>query len=96
MTISLPRSDIEKQKILSQIASKFEKGREYSESEVNKIIKDFDVDDYVLIRRELVNFNYLGKNSYKSIYWLKTKELSNKEIDKIEKTQNEIKKELIR
>jgi hypothetical protein len=89
--ISLPRDDLEKQEILKKIIAKFEKDKEYHESEVNEIIKSFDVDDYVLFRRELVNFNYFGKNSYKSIYWVKTHELSDEELKKISERQSKIK-----
>jgi hypothetical protein len=81
--ISLPRDDLEKQKILRVIVRKFEDGKIYPEQEVNEIIKSFDVDDHVLIRRELVNFNYLAKDSYKGTYWLKTKQLSQEQFDKI-------------
>lgn len=89
--ITLPRDDLEKQKILTKIAQKFEKEKEYNESDVNEIIKSFDVDDYVLFRRELVNFNYLGKDSYRGIYWVKKHELSKEELDKIDKNQSKIK-----
>ena len=57
--ITLPRDDLKKQEILQKIAKKFKKGKEYYEQEVNEIIKSFDVDDHTLIRRELVNFNYM-------------------------------------
>lgn len=89
--ITLPRDDLEKQNILTTIAKKFEKDKEYDESEINDIIKSFDVDDYVLFRRELVNFNYLGKDSYRGVYWVKKHELSKEELDKIGKTQSKIK-----
>ena len=89
--ITLPRDDLEKQKILTKIVHKFEKEKEYDESDVNEIIKSFDVDDYVLFRRELVNFNYLGKDSYRGLYWVKKHELSKEELDKIGKTQSKIK-----
>lgn len=89
--ITLPRDDLAKQKILTKIAQKFEKDKEYDESEVNEIIKSFEVDDYVLFRRELVNFNYLGKDSYRGVYWVKKQELSKEELDKIGKTQSKIK-----
>ena len=79
--ITLPRDDLKKQEILQKIARKFEKDKEYSEQEVNEIIKSFDVDDYTLIRRELVNFNYLGKDSYKGVYWLKKDTLSKEELE---------------
>jgi hypothetical protein len=89
--IVLPRDDLEKQKFLVLIINKFEKYNEYNEMEVNEIIKSFDVDDYVLFRRELVNFNYLGKDSYKGIYWVKKYELSKDELDNISKNQLKIK-----
>ena len=90
--IILPRSDLEKQKILQKIAAAFEENRNYSEEEVNKIIQSFDVDDYVLFRRELVNFNYLGKDTGKGIYWLKQKKLDNAKIKAIQNNQERIKK----
>ena len=90
--ISLPKDDLEKQEILKRIVAKFEKEKKYSEEEVNEIIKSFNVDDHVIFRRELVNFNYLGKDSYKGKYWLKKKELSKTELDKIKVNQEKIKK----
>jgi hypothetical protein len=88
--ISLPRNDLEKQKILTKIASKFEPGKTYPEQEVNNIIHSFDVDDHVLFRRELVNFNYLGKDSAKGEYWLKKKELTKEELARIGKNQQQM------
>ena len=90
--IFLPRSDLEKQKILSKIAAKFEMGKIYPELEVNDIIFSFDVDDHVLIRRELINFNYLGRDHLKGEYWLKKKELSREELEKIGKNQKRMEK----
>lgn len=90
--ITLPRDDLKKQEILQKIAKKFKRDKEYSKQEVNEIIKSFDVDDYVLFRRELVNFNYLGKDSYKGIYWLKTETLNQDQLDKIKANMNRIKK----
>jgi len=90
--ITLPRDDLKKQEILQKIVKKFEKEKEYPEQEVNEIIKSFDVDDYVLFRRELVNFNYLGKDSYKGIYWLKTKTLSKDQLNKIKGNMNRMEK----
>ena len=89
--IILPKDDLEKQKILSKIAKKFEKNKEYNEMEVSNIIKSFNVDDYVLFRRELVNFNYFGKDSYKGTYWVKKYELTDEEIQKIKLNQEKIK-----
>jgi len=90
--ITLPRDDLNKQEILQKIAKKFKKDREYPEQEVNEMIKSFDVDDHVLFRRELVNFNYLGKDSHKGIYWLKSSRLNQDQIEKIGRNMNMIKK----
>jgi len=86
----LPRDDLEKQKILEEITRKFKEGKKYSEQEINEIINFFEVDDIELFRRELVNFNYLGKDSYKGIYWLKKKELSKDELERIKKLGEEL------
>jgi len=90
--IILPRDDLKKQEILQKIVKTFEKDKQYPEKEVNEIIKSFDVDDHVLFRRELVNFNYLGKDSYKGMYWLKTKTPSKDQLNKIKSNMNRIKK----
>ncbi len=82
----LPKDDLEKQKILQEIAIKFEKDREYSEVEVNEIIKK-DFEDFALIRRELLNFGYFGKDSHKSVYWVVKYKLSSEELAKISKNQ---------
>ena len=88
--ITLPRDDLKKQEILQKIAKKFRRDKEYTEQEVNEIIKTFDVDDHTLIRKELVNFNYLGKDSYRGIYWLKSEILNQDQLNKIEDNMNRI------
>jgi len=85
--IVLPRSDVLKQEILQKIAEKFEKDKEYTEQQVNEIVDSFDVDDRTLVRRELVNFNYLGRDSGKGIYWLKKSALSKEDLAKIKANQ---------
>ena len=65
-----PKDDNLKHVILKRIIKDFKKDKEYTEQEVNEIVKKY-YDDFALIRRELVNFNFLGKDSYKGIYWLK-------------------------
>ena len=85
--LTLPRNDLKKQEILSKIAEKIEENKEYNEEEINVIVKSFNVDDYTLFRRELVNFNYLGKDTEKGIYWLKKAKLSQEDLDKIGKAQ---------
>ncbi len=88
--IVLPRSDLAKQKILQKIAMKFSFNKKYSEEEINELIKSFDVDDFILFRRELINFGYFQRDPYKGEYWLEKKELSKKELEQINKNQKEI------
>jgi len=85
--IILPKNDLVKQKILSQIAKKFSQDKQYKESEVNDIIKSFDVEDHVLFRRELINFGYLQRDPYKGTYWLLKTELSQETLAAIGKRQ---------
>ncbi|MBW3015875.1 DUF2087 domain-containing protein [Candidatus Woesearchaeota archaeon] len=85
-----PRSDVEKQDILKDIMKKFEEGKIYSEVEVNEVLKEF-YDDFVLIRRELINFGYMERDPRKGEYRVLKKELSDEEIDKIKKRENKIK-----
>jgi len=89
--LKLPKDDVRKQEILQKIAQKFEKDRFYSEREVNEIIKLFNVEDYALVRRELVNFNYLGIDAYKGSYWSKKKILSDDDLDDIRAVQRKMK-----
>ena len=81
--MNLPYDNIEKQVILSKLMENFEKGKEYKEEEVYKILKSKGIDDFALFCRELVNFGYFNKDSYKSLYWVKTKKLSVEELEKI-------------
>ncbi len=88
----LPKNDLKKQKILEDVAKKFKKEKIYNEQEVNEIIKSLSNDDYVLIRRELINFNYLRRDPYTGTYWLLKYKLSKKELAKIAERYGKIKK----
>ena len=90
--LTLPRDDLKKQEILTKIVVKFEKEKKYNETEVNEVIKSFDVDDHVLIRRELINFGYMQRDPYKGIYWVITYELTREQLQKIEERSKKIKK----
>ena len=90
--LDLPKDDVEKQSILTIIARKFDSGRQYGEEEVNNLIQTFEVEDFALFRRELVNFGYLGKDSHAGTYWLIKNELSEEELDKIRNRQGKIQK----
>ena len=88
---NLPSDDIEKQEVLSEITGKFEKDKQYKEEEVNEILKSEDVEDIDLFRRELVNFGYLGKDSYKGVYWLAKEKLSEEDMNNLKQNLEKIK-----
>lgn len=58
-----------RQLILKYLASKFEINHEYSESDVNLILRKY-VDDYVTRRRDLVEAHLLERTDDGSSYWL--------------------------
>ncbi|SDZ02732.1 hypothetical protein SAMN05421736_105134 [Evansella caseinilytica] len=62
----------EKRKIilLKYIFAAFEKGKKYTEKEVNEMIKQF-YDDYVTIRRYFIEYGFLDRNRDGSAYWVK-------------------------
>ncbi len=53
--------------ILEEIAQKFDPERQYSEREVNVILEDVH-EDYVTIRRYLVDYGYLNRTRDGSVY----------------------------
>ena len=71
---SFPKNDFKKQAVLLVLIRSFE-DRKYIEQEVNEIIKKH-FEDYVLIRRELINFSYMDRDPYKGEYWVVKRELS--------------------
>jgi biotin operon repressor len=54
--------------VLRYLATKFAPGVKYTEREVNGIIEAFH-DDYVTLRRELVNFHFLERAGGGGVYW---------------------------
>jgi predicted transcriptional regulator len=62
----LPVGEKRMRVILKWLAEKFEEGVQYTEKEVNEIIKRHH-EDYATLRRDLVDFHYLSRE--KGIYW---------------------------
>lgn len=56
--------------VLREITKRFESNTNYSEKEINQILEDM-YDDYVLIRRYLIEYGFLERKSDGSQYWLK-------------------------
>lgn len=66
-----PSKEKKKAKVMTYIASCFEKDIKYSEKEVNEIIKnEISFEDYVIIRRELYNRNFLDRSDDGREYWV--------------------------
>lgn len=56
--------------ILEYLITKFEDERYYSEKEVNEVIKLWsNLEDFVLLRRELFDNKFLSRESDGSKYW---------------------------
>ena len=56
--------------VLAYLHTKFEKGRKYTEKEVNSIISQWiTFGDYFIVRRSLVDNGLLARTSNGSEYW---------------------------
>ncbi len=59
-----------KRLIREYLAGKFKKGTIYSQKEVNEILDKYhSFNDYVLLRRELINQGFLSREKDGSKYW---------------------------
>lgn len=56
--------------ILRKIAAQFERGRKYSEKEINSIIKEI-YEDFATIRRYLIEYGFMERTNDCKAYWLK-------------------------
>ncbi|WP_096189467.1 DUF2087 domain-containing protein [Evansella halocellulosilytica] len=65
-----PAKEKRKIVILKYICSKLEKGRTYTEREINETIKQY-FDDYVTIRRYIIEYGFVDRHQDGSAYWLK-------------------------
>lgn len=64
-----PAKEKKKLVILAKIAGQYEKGREYTEKEINAILKDI-YDDYVTLRRYLIEYGFMKRTIDGGQYWL--------------------------
>lgn len=65
-----PRRQKRKAALLRHIATNFKKGRTYKEAEVNEILTRYMAEEYVTLRRYLIDYGFLGRESDGSAYWL--------------------------
>ncbi|MEH7384861.1 DUF2087 domain-containing protein [Bacillus sp. JJ1521] len=68
--IKFPPKEKQRLVILREITKRFEKDRIYTEKEINQILHAI-YDDYILIRRYLIEYGLLERKSDGSQYWLK-------------------------
>jgi hypothetical protein len=66
----LPSKEKRKIIIIQHLVNLFEKEKQYSELEINSILKEI-YDDYAVIRRYLIDFNLLERSKDGSVYWVK-------------------------
>ena len=65
-----PKKPIEKEVVIGYLAHKFNFDSDYSESNINDIIKENHLfDDIALLRRELIGRKYLSRLDDGSKYW---------------------------
>ncbi|MNI93759.1 hypothetical protein D3C73_1517580 [compost metagenome] len=65
-----PKKQKRKAAILRQLIKRFETGRQYTEKEVNAILKEAS-SDYVTLRRYLIDYGLLDREPDGSTYWVK-------------------------
>ena len=65
-----PSKEKKKIVVLRKITENFSHGRKYSEAEVNTLLKRI-YDDYVTLRRELIEYGFMDRMTDGSSYWLK-------------------------
>lgn len=59
--------------VLRWLAGKFEPGKQYTEREINEILKPIHP-DYARLRRELIDFKFLEREPGGGLYWLAQKQ----------------------
>lgn len=67
---SYPAKEKKKIIILEEITKNFSKGRIYSEKEINRVLKRIH-EDYITIRRALIEYGFLERTNDCSKYWVK-------------------------
>jgi len=68
--IRWPKKSVDKKSILYYISTKIQSNKKISEKEINEIIiKNISFEDYALIRRELIEGNFLNRTKDCREYW---------------------------
>lgn len=67
--IQIPKKEKKRVIILLYISRKFQKNTYYTEKEVNEILKGV-FEDFVMIRRYLIDYKLLNRNKEGTKYWV--------------------------
>lgn len=67
-----PKKQKRKLAILRHLITRFDRAKKYTEAEVNEILKAA-FDDYVVLRRYLIEYGFLDRVADGSSYWVKVK-----------------------
>ena len=67
--IQIPKKEKKRVIILLYISRKFQKNTYYTEKEVSEILKDV-FEDFVMIRRYLIDYKLLNRNKEGTKYWV--------------------------
>lgn len=67
--IQIPKKEKKRVVILLYISRKFQKNKYYTEKEVNEILKGV-YEDFVMIRRYLIDYKLLNRNKEGTKYWV--------------------------
>jgi len=57
--------------VLREVSKRFDQARIYTEKELNQILKEVYSEDYVAIRRYLIEYGFMDRKADCSAYWLK-------------------------
>ncbi|EFM11176.1 Protein of unknown function DUF2087 [Paenibacillus curdlanolyticus YK9] len=68
---SFPVKEKRRLALLRHMAGYFERNQTYTEKEVNERLKTFSEDDYVMLRRYLIEYGFLDRKDDGSAYWVK-------------------------
>lgn len=88
--VSIPTKEKRKVAVLRHIASFFKLGEQYTEGDINDRLKGFSVDQYVTLRRYLVEYGFLDRKDDGSVYWIPIKGNNGKDGSKVKEKEKEI------
>lgn len=68
---TIPSKEKRKIILLQHIIKRFQANKQYSEKEMNEVLKGVH-DDYVSLRRYLIEYGFFDRNKDGSLYWMKS------------------------